>query len=134
MNISCHGCGRHFRVRQDRLPSAGARTRCPRCDEVLVISGPEGSDPRPQPTKKTSEADTDLFELPPSDLEHLHEDDLFALGNGNGHADGQHDAPAEDEGGSPKAPEAAASPLDAAGPARRPGFWGWLGRLFGRGA
>lgn len=134
MNISCHGCGRHFRVRQDRLPSAGARTRCPRCDEVLVITGPEGTSSASQPTRKTAEADTDLFELPPSDLEHLQEDDLFALGNGNGHSDGRQESAPLDEGNHPRGPEGGTSAQESPGPERRPGFWGWLGRLFGRGA
>jgi predicted Zn finger-like uncharacterized protein len=135
MNISCHGCQRQFRVRRDRLPARGARTRCPRCDEVLVIP-PQGDAPERPATPAREEAarpaDGDLFELPPADLQPVDSDPVFT---------------ADETAAPPPAPpspltaEPAAAPVEWAdepvaepAPPRRGGLRGWLSRLFGRDA
>ena len=129
MNIRCHGCGRHFRVRQDRLPAQGARTRCPRCDEVLVIAPPTEESREPATTSPASGKE-DLFELPVADLEQA-EEDLFTVNPAGG------GGPTAVEQGveSPRQQVPAESPAAGGeiGDAARPsGLRGWLSRLFGR--
>lgn len=123
MNIRCHGCGRVFRVRQDRLPAAGARTRCPRCREVLVIPPVQERPATPASPPGGRVAEEALFDLPPAELGLEEQDgDLFGLGEG---------------GQAPSQPAAEptpdfATPPEAAPPEARPrGFRGWLARLFG---
>jgi predicted Zn finger-like uncharacterized protein len=130
MNISCHGCGRQFRVRQDKLPAQGARTRCPRCDEVLVIAPPrpetaDESPAREVETQPPVAMKGELFDLPHTDLL-APEDELFAL-------EGQ------DSSSQPAEPVPVVSQNAGAGmnePAqqsgRAGGLRGWLARLFSR--
>ncbi len=124
MKISCHGCGRRFRVRRERLPRDGARTRCPRCSEVLVIASQESDSPDPLPTRAATSSDQDLFDLPPADLHGEEDEDLFALGNGNG------DIEAPGSAGAPPSMHDDGVSRDSA--AARGGLWGWLSRLFRR--
>jgi predicted Zn finger-like uncharacterized protein len=132
MNIRCHGCGRNFRVRQDRLPAQGARTRCPRCDEVLVIAPPAPG--TQEPVKSSPPADHgELFELPPAELVQVQED-LFAVeGQAGGARPGK---PGPETGMNAKGDQAPASDAMPAGQADTPprpgGLRGWLGRLFSR--
>jgi predicted Zn finger-like uncharacterized protein len=127
MNIRCHGCGRHFRVRQDRLPAQGARTRCPRCDEVLVIAPPA---PAAQEPAKAPPADDhgDLFELPAAELVAI-EEDLFAVEDPSVKAMPPEPGP---EIGMDATPGAGPAAGQADAPPRPGGLRGWLGRLFSR--
>lgn len=128
MTISCHGCGRQFRVRQDKLPAQGARTRCPRCDEVLIIS-PQGEGRSPEPpapepgTPTPAIQDGELFELPPADLLTM-EDDLFALEDPDSSTPRPEPVPATETPAQEALPEAGGQEL------RRGGLRGWLARLF----
>ena len=120
MNISCHGCGRQFRVRQDKLPAQGARTRCPRCDEVLVIAPPrpetaDESPAREVETQPPVAMKGELFDLPSTDLL-APEDELFAL-------EGQDSSSQPAEAGMNE-------PAQQSG--RAGGLRGWLARLFSR--
>jgi predicted Zn finger-like uncharacterized protein len=126
MNIRCHGCGRHFRVRQDRLPAQGARTRCPRCDEVLIIAPPTAESREPATTTPAN-GNEDLFELPVADLEQA-EEDLFAVKppGGDELTDGQ------DAGVRAHQPDAPEEEAPAESSPRPGGLRGWLSRLFSR--
>jgi predicted Zn finger-like uncharacterized protein len=129
MNITCHGCGRQFRVRQDKLPAQGARTRCPRCSEVLVIAPPgsesTGTPPSEVETHPPIAMEGDLFDLPPSDLL-ASEDDLFALGEQDMSSQPTEPIPAVGD-------HAGAGMDEASELTMRPGgLRGWLARLFSR--
>jgi len=129
MNIRCHGCGRHFRVRQDRLPAQGARTRCPRCDEVLVIAPPTEESREPATTSPAS-GQEDLFELPVADLEQADED-LFTVNpaRGEGSTDLEQELESPQQEITEESPAAGVESDDAPRPS---GLRGWLSRLFGR--
>jgi len=51
MNISCDRCGTRFRLPDDRIPSVGAKTTCPRCGNSLTVRPPS-----PAPTEAASSA------------------------------------------------------------------------------
>ena len=128
MNIRCHGCGRHFRVRQDRLPAQGARTRCPRCDEVLVIAPPAPATEEPALTAPP-DGHGDLFDLPAADLLPVQED-LFAVEGPAGDSVPAEPAPGIGMDTAPAGDDAAAR--ESGTPPRPGGLRGWLGRLFSR--
>ncbi len=128
MNISCHGCGRNFRVRQDKLPAQGARTRCPRCGEVLVIAAPGAETAAAAPAQEMEPhppmaMEGELFDLPPRDLL-ASEDDLFAV-----EEPGSTNQPPEPH---PVIHEDARDQFEAPPVERTGGLRGWLGRLFSR--
>jgi predicted Zn finger-like uncharacterized protein len=123
MNIRCHGCDRQFRVRQDRLPAQGARTRCPRCDEVLVIA-PPGAEDDNLVTTAPAGGDDDLFQLPAAELVPA-QDDLFSVGSPTAGPEPTAAVQQQDED------TGHAGALEDDQP-RPGGLRGWLGRLFGR--
>ncbi|TDI30156.1 MAG: hypothetical protein E2P03_09230 [Acidobacteria bacterium] len=130
MKISCHGCGRQFRVRQDKLPVRGARTRCPRCGEILVIAPPgsETASAPPTPeveTRPVVDMEGELFDLPPADLL-VTEDDLFAPGNPDSSSGATETVPVTSESAGSIMEEPAGQP------ARAGGLRDWIARLFSR--
>jgi predicted Zn finger-like uncharacterized protein len=144
VNIRCHGCGRVFRVRQERLPPTGARTRCPRCRELLVIP-PAGSRPgRAAPSPGGRGAEEALFDLPPAELG-LEEqvEDLFGVTDGaravpggvETEAEAVPDAARSGTGTSPKGSAPTGRPEMQPGPDAPPprprSLLGWIARLFG---
>ena len=48
MNISCDRCGTRFRLPDDKIPGAGAKTACPRCGNSLTVRAPS---PPPPPSE-----------------------------------------------------------------------------------
>jgi predicted Zn finger-like uncharacterized protein len=135
LNIRCHGCGRAFRVRQERLPASGARTRCPRCHALIVV--PPAGAPVHGPTASAAarQGAGEIFEIPPAELI-LEQEDLFDLGGSRGESEAIHDrSPRTDAHGPPGSEQTAGSGAAASSPLpahrRRSGFLGWLARLFG---
>src|SRR5262249_39723332 len=54
MIAACPQCGARYRIERDRLPAAGARLRCSRCEAIFRVSPPapsaaEGAEPRRHP-------------------------------------------------------------------------------------
>jgi predicted Zn finger-like uncharacterized protein len=45
MNISCDRCGTRFRLPDDKIPGAGAKTACPRCGNSLTVRAPSPPPP-----------------------------------------------------------------------------------------
>jgi len=49
MNISCDRCGTRFKLPDEKVPSAGAKTSCPRCGNSLTVRPPSPPPPEAGP-------------------------------------------------------------------------------------
>jgi predicted Zn finger-like uncharacterized protein len=52
MRVQCSACKSNYNIRDDKIPAAGARMKCPRCQKIIEVARPAiiQNIPEPQPT------------------------------------------------------------------------------------
>ena len=126
MTVECPSCQGVFRVRIDRLPPQGAKTKCARCGGMIhVDAGGARATDSPPPSPATPERGPDgLFDLPtPRAAAPPGSVDLFALD--------QPGLPPIAPAPAAVAPAVFAHDQPPQGAERRPGVFGWLFRFLG---
>lgn len=69
MIVTCPGCASNYRVRNEAVPSDGARMRCPKCSTMFLAKPPSAedlADPQTPPPGAASAPPSSAFAAPPS--------------------------------------------------------------------
>ncbi|MGV7224607.1 MAG: zinc-ribbon domain-containing protein, partial [Nitrospinales bacterium] len=56
MKVQCSGCKANYRINDDKIPAAGAKMKCPRCQKIIEVAKPAivQNSPVLQPTKENT--------------------------------------------------------------------------------